>query len=486
MAREKKPVHKVQMTEGKRNIIHQLLDEYDIQSAEDIQEALKDLLGGTIKEMMEAEMDDHLGYEKSQRSDSDDYRNGYKTKRVNSSYGAMEIEVPQDRRSSFEPKVVQKRQKDISDIDSKIISMYAKGMTTRQISETIEDIYGFDVSEGFISDVTDKLLPQIEDWQNRPLDEIYPIVYIDAIHYSVRDNGVIRKLAAYVILGINTEGKKEVLSINVGDNESAKYWLSVLNELKNRGVRDILILCADGLTGIKEAIAAAFPKTEYQRCIVHQVRNTLKYVPDKDRKAFATDLKTIYHASDESKAREALERVNEKWAPKYPNSMKRWYDNWDAVSPIFKFSAAVRKVIYTTNSIESLNATYRKLNRQRSVFPSDTALLKALYLSTFEATKKWTTTIRNWAQVYGELSIMHEGRLPPFIIIEDLRIYRVFFTHSWKGITFQCINAIPKSYILSSNYFTLTYTNFVISFSGCDVSCVSKHSKLSMKGFNFL
>ena len=224
----------VQMTEGKRNIIHQLLDEYDIQSAEDIQEALKDLLGGTIKEMMEAEMDDHLGYEKSQRSDSDDYRNGYKTKRVNSSYGTMEIEVPQDCRSSFEPKVVQKRQKDISDIDSKIISMYAKGMTTRQISETIEDIYGFDVSEGFISDVTDKLLPQIEDWQNRPLDEIYPIVYIDAIHYSVRDNGVIRKLAAYVILGINTEGKKEVLSINVGDNESAKYWLSVLNELKNR------------------------------------------------------------------------------------------------------------------------------------------------------------------------------------------------------------------------------------------------------------
>ena len=217
MAREKKPVHKVQMTEGKRNIIHQLLDEYDIQSAEDIQEALKDLLGGTIKEMMEAEMDDHLGYEKSQRSDSDDYRNGYKTKRVNSSYGTMEIEVPQDRRSSFEPKVVQKRQKDISDIDSKIISMYAKGMTTGQISETIEDIYGFDVSKGFISDVTDKLLPQIEDWQNRPLDEIYPIVYIDAIHYSVRDKRVIRKLAAYVILGINTEGKKEVLSINVGD-----------------------------------------------------------------------------------------------------------------------------------------------------------------------------------------------------------------------------------------------------------------------------
>ena len=208
MAREKKPIHKVQMTEGKRNIIHQLLEEYNIQTAEDIQDARKDLLGGTIKEMMEAEMDEHLGYGKSERSDSDDYRNGYKPKRVNSSYGTMEIEVPQDRKSTFEPKVVRKRQKDISDIDQKIISMYAKGMTTRQISGTIEDIYGFETSEGFISDVTDKLLPQIEDWQNRPLDEIYPIIYIDAIHYSVRDNGVIRKLAAYVILGINTEGKK--------------------------------------------------------------------------------------------------------------------------------------------------------------------------------------------------------------------------------------------------------------------------------------
>lgn len=412
MAREKKPVHKVQMTEGKRNIIHQLLEEYDIETAEDIQDALKDLLGGTLKEMMEAEMDNHLGYEKSERSDSDDYRNGYKPKRINSSYGSMDIQVPQDRKSTYEPQVVKKRQKDISDIDQKIISMYAKGMTTRQISETIDDIYGFEASEGFISDVTDKILPQIEEWQNRPLDEIYPIVYIDAIHYSVRDNGIIKKLAAYVILGINTEGKKEVLSISVGDNESAKYWLSVLNELKNRGVKDVLILCADGLSGIKEAISAAFPKTEYQRCIVHQVRNTLKYVPDKDRKQFATDLKTIYHAADEKKALEALNNVIKKWTPKYPNSMKRWNDNWDAISPIFKFSSAVRKVIYTTNAIESLNATYRKLNRQRSVFPSDTALLKALYLSTFEATKKWTTTIHNWGQVYGELSIMYEGRLP--------------------------------------------------------------------------
>ena len=414
---KKKEVYKVKpLNENKKNIIAALIDEYDIQTADDIQAALRDLLGGTIKSMMEAEMDEHLGYGNYERSENrelgDNYRNGTKKKNIRSSYGEFQVDVPQDRNSTFEPQILKKHQKDISEIDQKIISMYAKGMTTRQISETIEDIYGFETSESFISDVTDKILPQIEDWQNRPLDDVYPILYIDAIHYSVRDNGVIRKLAAYVILGINTEGKKEVLTITIGDNESAKYWLSVLNELKNRGVKDILIICADGLTGIKEAISAAFPKTEYQRCIVHQVRNTLKYVPDKDRKAFATDLKTIYQAADEQKALAALDRVTEKWSPKYPNSMKRWKDNWDAVSPIFKFSTTVRKVIYTTNAIESLNSTYRKLNRQRSVFPSDTALLKALYLATFEATKKWTTTIRDWGQVYGELSIMYEGRLP--------------------------------------------------------------------------
>lgn len=280
---QKKEVYKVKpMTEGKREIIRGLIEEYDIKTAEDIQSALRDLLGGTIKEMMEAEMADHLGYGKSERTGSDDYRNGHKSKRINSRYGSMEIEVPQDRNSSFEPKIVKKRQKDISEIDQKIISMYAKGMTTQQISETLEEIYGFEASEGFISDVTDKIMPQIEDWQNRPLDEVYPVMFIDAIHYSVREDGVIKNLAAYVILGIRCDGKKEVLTIEVGENESAKYWLTVLNGLKNRGVKDILILCADGLTGIKEAISAAFPNTEYQRCIVHQVRNTLKYVSDKD------------------------------------------------------------------------------------------------------------------------------------------------------------------------------------------------------------
>ena len=403
---------KERMSEGKKNIITSLIEEYDIHTAEDIQDALKDLLGGTIKEMMEAEMDQHLGYESYERSNNSNSRNGYKTKSVRGKYGEVQVEVPQDRESSFEPQIVRKRQKDISQIDDKIIAMYAKGLTTRQISEQIEDIYGFEVSEGFVSDVTDKLLPEIEDWQHRPLAELYPIVFIDAVHFSVKDNHIIRKLAAYVILGVTMDGHKEVLSIQVGQNESSKYWLGVLNELKNRGVKDILILCADGLSGIKESINVAFPNTEYQRCIVHQVRNTLKYVSDKDKKAFATDLKKIYHAVNEDQGYKIMQEVSEKWQSHYPNAMKSWGTNWDVISPIFKFSSDVRKVIYTTNAIESLNSTYRKLNRQRSVFPSDTALLKALYLATFEATKKWSMPLRNWGKVYGELSIMYEDRVP--------------------------------------------------------------------------
>jgi len=403
---------RVPMSEGKKNIIAGLIQEYDIQSAEDIQAALRDLLGGTIQEMMEAEMDGHLGYEHYERSGNENSRNGKKPKKLRSTYGEVEVDVPQDRESSFEPKIVKKRQKDISDIDQKIISMYARGMTTRQISEQIDEIYGFEVSEGMISNITDKLLPRIEEWQNRPLSAVYPIVFIDAVHFSVRDNSIIQKKASYTIMGINDQGYKEVLSIQIGDNESSKYWLGVLNDLKNRGVQDILILCADGLSGIKESIAAAFPETEYQRCLVHQVRNTLKYVSYKDKKSFATDLKTIYHASTEENGLKHLEAVSKKWDEKYPNAMKSWHKNWDVISPIFKFSTLVRKVVYTTNAIESLHSTYRRLNSQRSVFPGDTALLKSLYLATFEATKKWTMPIRDWGKIYGEFSIMYDGRLP--------------------------------------------------------------------------
>lgn len=399
------------MSEGKKNIISMLFEEYNIETAEDIEDALKDLLGGTIEEMLESEMDEHLGYKEYERSENTDSRNGKKTKKVRSKYGETEIAVPQDREGTFEPKVVKKRQKDISGIEQKIIALYAKGMTTRQISETIEDIYGFEVSEGMVSDITDRLLPQIEEWQNRPLDEIYPIVFIDAIHFSVRDNGQIKKLAAYIILAISLTGHKDVLGIYVGENESSKYWLGVLNELKNRGVKDILVICADGLTGMKEAVAAAFPKTELQRCIVHQVRNTLKYVGEKNKKEFAADLKKIYHAPSEEAAQKQLKSVTEKWEKEYPNAMKSWHANWDVISPIFKFSAQVRKVIYTTNAIESLNSCYRRLNKQRSVFPSDTALLKALYLSTLEITKKWTVPLRDWGKVLGELEIMYPDRL---------------------------------------------------------------------------
>ena len=324
MANRKREVYKPKpMTEGKRNLIQGLLQEYNIQSADDIQEALKDLLSGTIQDMLETEMDNHLGYDRYERSGEPNYRNGTKPKTVRSKYGEFEVNVPQDRQSSFEPQVLPKRQKDISSIDDKIIFMYAKGMTTRQISEAIEDIYGFEVSEGMVSDITDKLLPRIEEWQNRPLSSVYPIVFIDAVHFSVRDDGVIRKLAAYVVLGINEDGMKEVLSIVVGENESSKYWLSVLNSLKNRGVQDILILCSDGLTGIKDAISAAFPETEQQRCIVHMVRNTLKYVANKDMKSFAKDLKTIYTAADEEAARKQLKTVTEKWSGQYPSAMNR-------------------------------------------------------------------------------------------------------------------------------------------------------------------
>lgn len=321
------------------------------------------------------------------------------------------MNVPQDRNSSFDPKIVPKRKKDISGIEDKVVSMYEKGMTTMQISEMIEDIYGFEISEGMVSDITDKLLPEIGDWQNRPLSALYPIIFIDAVHFSVRNDGVISKLAAYVVLGINGDGHKEVLSIVVGENESGKYWLSVLNSLKNRGVQDILILCSDGLSGLKEAVQTAFPRTEHQRCMVHMVRNTLKYVANKDMKAFARDLKTIYTAADEETGYKRLVSVTEKWSPAYPSAMNRWNDNWDIITPIFKFSADVRTAFYTTNAIESLNSCYRRLNKQRSVFPSPQALMKALYLSTYEVVKKWTMPVRNWGKIRGKLVIMYPDRM---------------------------------------------------------------------------
>jgi len=395
----------------KQELFGKLIETYDIQSAKDLETALKDLLSGAIETMLGQELEMQMEESRAVEEGYHNMRNGYKPKRLRSSLGEIPIEVPQDRNSDFEPVIVPKYEKDITEIEGKIIAMYARGMSTRQISDQIRDIYGFEVSEGMVSGITNKLLPEIEAWQKRPLSAVYPIVFIDAIIFNVRENNVIRKQAAYIILGVSEEGHKEVLSIAIGETESAKFWLSLLNEVKNRGVKDIFVLCADGLSGIQEAVAAAYPRTEVQRCIVHMVRNTLQYVADKDKKAFANDLKSVYHAPDEEHARSRLETVTQTWQAKYPGCMRRWAEHWDVVSPMFKFSLAVRKVIYTTNAIESLNSGYRRLNRNRSVFPSAASLLKALYLATAELTRKWTLPLRNWGQVYNELAIMYPDRM---------------------------------------------------------------------------
>jgi putative transposase len=351
------------LSEEKRNIIGQLVEMYDIKTAAEIQEALKDLLGGTIQNMLDAELDTQMQGRSEAEPDYSDSRNGHKPKTLKSSMGEISISVPQDRNSDFEPQIVPKYTWDISEIEGKIISMYTRGFSVRQISDQIKEIYGFDVSEGMVTAITNKLLPEIEAWQKRPLATVYPIVFIDAIVFNVRDNSVIRKTAAYVVMGI------------------------------------------------KEAISAAYPMTEHQRCIVHVVRNTLKYVAEKDKKAFANDLKTIYHAPDEQTGYVRMKEVAEVWNRKYPGVMNRWEDNWDVISPMFKFSESARKVLYTTNAIESLNSGFRRLNRSRSVFPNDMSLLKALYLASHELTKKWTMPVRNWGTVYAELAIMYPGRL---------------------------------------------------------------------------
>jgi len=378
-----------------------------------LQEALKDLLGDTIQNMLEAELDEHLGYEKYESTEEakSNYRNGYTSKTLKSSVGQVEIDIPRDRNAEFEPKIVPRYKRDISEIENKIIAMYARGMSTREINEQIQEIYGFEVSAEMVSKITDKILPEIEEWQKRPLGEVYPIVFIDAIHFSVKNDGIVGKKAVYIVLAIDIEGQKDVIGIYVGENESSKFWLSVLNDLKNRGVKDILILCADALSGIKDAINAAFPNTEYQRCIVHQIRNTLKYVSDKDRKEFARDLKRIYTAPNEKAGYDQMLEVSEKWEKKYPAAMKSWKSNWDVICPFFKYSEELRKIMYTTNTIESLNSSYRRINKSRTVFPGDQSLLKSIYLATVKITSKWTMRYKNWGLILGQLQIMFEGRI---------------------------------------------------------------------------
>lgn len=407
MAKRKNEVHKIVPTEGKKAVVNALLDNYDIHNVSDIEGALKDLLGQTLKEMLESEMDNHIGFEKNtHQDDRDNYRNGYRNKKVRSSYGEIDLEVPQDRNSSFEPTIVPKRKKDISQVENMILSLYARGNSTRDISETIYEMYGFNVDETFVSRVTDQILPIAEEWNSRPLDTVYPVVFIDATVFSVRHEGKVSKKAAYIIMGINNEGLKDVLSIEIGDTESSKYWFSVLNSLKARGVKDILVLCSDRLRGIKEAIEAVYPNTDWQGCIVHLIRNTVKYVSYKDLKELTADLKTIYNSATEEQALNNLDIIKEKWDSKYHGCMDRWYDNWDNISPMFGYSEQFRKLIYTTNAIESLNSQYKRLNKARTVFPNKKSLFKALYLATNIITKKWTQPIRNWGRYYSEILVI--------------------------------------------------------------------------------
>lgn len=383
MARQRK------LSPERKAFIDSLLDHYQPQDAQDVQNMLKDLLGDTLQGMLEAEMDQKLGYSKYdyQHKDTDDSRNGYSKKTVVSSLGEIDLDVPRDRKGEFEPQIVRKNQTDISNIEDQVLSMYAKGMTTRDISSHLHDVYGVDASAEMISHMTDRILPVAKEWQNRPLERKYAVVFMDAVHFHVREDNRTVKKAVYVAIGVKLNGTKEVLGMWIGGNESAKYWLGVLNEIKNRGVEDIMIVSVDGLTGFVDAIGAVFPKAEVQRCIVHQVRYTTKFVNYKDLKPFVKDLKAIYQAPSEEMALEALDTLEEVWGKKYSASVASWRNNWPQLSTFFKYPAEIRKIIYTTNSIENFNRGLRKVTKAKAVFPTDDALFKSIYLAMVDITR---------------------------------------------------------------------------------------------------
>lgn len=396
----------------KKEIIKYIIENYNPKSANDITDALKDLLGDTLQGMLNAEFDEHMGYEKyEQTTPKTNYRNGSSKKTVKTSQGEITLDIPRDRNGDFEPIIVEKHNRDISDIDSKIINLYARGMSTRDITEAIKDVYGVEVSATMISKITDKIIPLALEWQNRPLNTIYPIVFIDCVHFNVKNDNMVVKKAAYVVLGITESGYKEVLGIWIGENETAKFWLSVLTDLKNRGVNDILIICSDGLTGIKQAINSVYPQAVQQRCIVHLIRNSCKFLSYKDRKAFCADLRNVYTANTEEQAQVALADCKSKWQEKYPYAFKPWEDNWNEVCSMFNYVPELRKIMYTTNSIESLNSAFRKFTKIRSVFPTDESLFKSLYLAQEKITEKWTSPYPNWGVIYSSLQIIFENRI---------------------------------------------------------------------------
>lgn len=400
---------------ARREKIRELLQLANVGSMDDIQELFKDTIAEFMENGLEAELDDQLGYSRYdyKNKDTDNSRNGYSSKTLRTSFGDVEVSVPRDRKSEFDPKVLRKNQTSISqDIEEKILSMYAKGMTTGDIEAHIQDIYGVDVSDTTVSRITDKILPVAKEWQQRPLESIYAVVFLDAIHYHVRSEGQIVKKAVYIAIGIDLDGHKDVLGMWVGENESAKFWATVLNSLKNRGVEDIFIACTDNLTGFSAAIEAVYPKTEIQNCIIHQLRNSSKYVSYKDLKALMADLKAVYAAVDESAALDALDTFAEHWDKKYPKISQSWRNNWANLSTYFKFPQALRRLIYTTNTIEGFNRQLRKVTKSKSVFPTDDSLFKMLYLAMIDITKKWTGRKQDWSMIHAQLAIYFEDRMP--------------------------------------------------------------------------
>ena len=392
------------------SLTRQLLQERGIKDLQGIQDLVKELTKDFIQDALDAELDEALGYSKYdyKNKSTSNSRNGYSSKTLSSSQGDIEIQVPRDRDAEFEPQLVKKHQTDVSSIEDKIIFLYSQGTSTRDIEKTMREMYGIEVDDSRVSKITDKLLPMIIEWQNRPLKDVYAMVMLDAIHYKVREDGAVVKKAAYIAIGTDLEGMKDVLGIWLGATESSKFWLGVLNGLKNRGVEDILIASVDGLTGFTDAIHTAFPKTEVQRCIIHQIRNSTRYISWKDLKAFTADLKPVYKAVTEDAALAAMDGFEAKWGTKYPLAIRSWRANWDELAVMFKYSPEIRKIIYTTNAIENFNRQLRKVTKNKGAFVSDDALMKILYLATMQISDKWTMPIKDWGSILNNL-IIHFG-----------------------------------------------------------------------------
>lgn len=390
-----------------REQIRQFIRENNLKTAMDAQDALKELFSETLQEMLEAELDDSLGYARNDAKNkhTSNRRNGHSKKTVRSEYGEIDLEVPRDREGEFEPLVVKKHQKSVTGIEDQILALYARGVSTRDIQDHLQQLYGVEVSPTLISNITNKIMPLIKEWQNRPLQQIYAVVFLDAIHFKVKQEGQIVNKAAYMAIGIDLDGHKDVLGIWIGENESAKFWLNVLNELRNRGVQDILICSVDNLKGFTEAIGACFPETEIQKCIVHQIRNSVRYVSYKDLKKVTAALKPIYTSPTEEAALEALDQFEAAWGGKYPLIIRSWRSNWTEIATFFKYPPEIRKIIYTTNMIESYHRQLRKVTKGKSIFPTEDALLKMLYLATMDVLRKWTGRIQNWGQILLQLSV---------------------------------------------------------------------------------